>query len=98
VPAHPVFTTPNRITPRAWEGWVQERGLQFLGERDGRYRDLVELEDTFPNNPGKKRGALVEAQYGRGRWIYLGLGLWRELPAGVEGAYELLANLVSLGH
>ena len=97
LPSDPVFTTPNRITDRAWQGWVQERGLQFLGERDPRYRDLVELEDSFPNNPGKKRGALVEAQYGKGRWIYVGLGLWRELPAGVEGAYELMANLISLG-
>jgi hypothetical protein len=96
-PSDPVFTTPNRITERAWQGWVQERGLQFLGERDPRYRDLVELEDSFPNNPGKKRGALVEAQYGKGRWFYVGLGLWRELPAGVEGAYQLMANLISRG-
>ena len=50
----------------------------------------------FPNNPGEKRGALVVAQYGKGRWVYVGLGLWRELPAGVDGAYQLLANLISL--
>ena len=96
-PADPVFTTPNRITDRAWEDWVQERGLYFLGERDPRYHDLVEIEDPFPYNRGKKRGALVEASYGKGRWVYVGLGLWRELPAGVDGAYQLLANLISLG-
>ena len=95
--AHPVFHTPNTITAEAWSGWVQERGLYFLGERDSRYRDLVALEDPFPFNKGEKRGALVWAPYGKGRWIYVGLGLWRELPAGVDGAYQLLANLISLG-
>jgi hypothetical protein len=96
VPAHPVFTTPNRITEAAWAGWVQERGLNFLGNKDSRYRDLVQLTDSFPNNPGEQRGALVEAEYGKGHWLYVGLGLWRELPAGVDGSYQLLANLVSL--
>ena len=55
--------------------------------------DLVQLEDPFPHNPGAKTGALVEAKVGKGRWIYLGLGLWRQLPAGTDGAYALLANL-----
>jgi LmbE family N-acetylglucosaminyl deacetylase len=94
---NPLFYTPNRIDERAWANWVQERGLYFLGERDPRYKDLVSLEEQFPYNRGEKRGALVETQYGKGRWIYVGLGLWRELPAGVDGAYLLLANLVSLG-
>jgi LmbE family N-acetylglucosaminyl deacetylase len=94
---HPAFTWPNRLSDRAWEGWVQERGLYFLGERDARYRDLLELEEPFAFNQGWKRGALVEAQVGKGRWVYVGLGLWRQLPAGTEGAYTLLANLVSLG-
>jgi LmbE family N-acetylglucosaminyl deacetylase len=97
-PADPIFSTPNRITEAVWKNWVQERGLYFLGERDSRYRDLVALEDPFPNNQGEKRGALVVAQYGKGRWVYVGLGLWRELPAGVDGAYQLLANLLSVGH
>ena len=96
-PTHPVFNTPNRITERAWQGWVQERGLYFLGDRDDRYQDLIELVDPFPDNAGPKRGALVEARVGRGRWIYIGLGLWRQLPAGTNGAYRLLANLISLG-
>jgi hypothetical protein len=97
VPDHPVFTTPNRISADAWEGWVQERGTYFLDERDVRYTDLVRMTDPFPLNAGPKTGALVEARYGKGRWIYLGLGLWRQLPAGTDGAYKLLANLLSLG-
>jgi LmbE family N-acetylglucosaminyl deacetylase len=92
----PLFYTPNRIDEGTWKNWVQERGLYFLGERDPRYKDLISLDESFAYNKGEKRGALVETQYGKGRWIYVGLGLWRELPAGVDGAYQLLANLVSL--
>jgi len=94
---HSVFEWPNRIGPTTWSDWVQERGLYFLGDKDPAYTDLVELEDTFEWNPGAKRGALVEARYGQGRWVYVGLGLWRQLPAGTTGAYQLLANLLSLG-
>jgi LmbE family N-acetylglucosaminyl deacetylase len=97
VPQHPVFTHPNRIAPDDWAGWVQERGLYFLGERDPRYVDLLEMEDPFEYNSGVKRGALVEAQAGKGRWLYVGLGLWRQLPAGTDGAYRLMANLLALG-
>jgi LmbE family N-acetylglucosaminyl deacetylase len=99
VPTHPVFTTPNRIGEDAWKGWVQERGLYFFGTEaaDKQYVDLVEMADPFPNNPGPKRGALVEAKVGQGRWIYVGLNLWRQLPAGTDGAYALTANLLSLG-
>jgi LmbE family N-acetylglucosaminyl deacetylase len=96
VPGHPLFNTPNKIGEADWSGWVQERGLYFLGERDPRYTDLVELQDPFEYNKGQKLGALVEARVGNGRWIYLGLGLWRQLPAGTPGAYALMANLVSL--
>jgi hypothetical protein len=99
VPDHPVFNTPNRITDAAWKDWVQERGLYFFGtaSSDPRYVDLVEMSDPYPNNPGVKRGALVEAKVGQGRWIYVGLNLWRQLPAGTDGAYALMANLLSLG-
>jgi len=97
VPQDPVFTTPNRIGEAAWKGWVQERGLYFLGEKDPHYVDLMQMEDPFPNNKGMKRGALVECAYGKGRWIYVGLGLWRQLPAGTDGAFQLMANLISLG-
>ena len=95
-PMHPVFNYPNKIGPAAWDGWVQERGLYFLGEKDPKYVDLVSMVDSFKDNPGEKRGAFVEAKFGKGRWLYLGLGLWRQLPAGTDGAYQLLANLISL--
>ena len=97
-PADPLFNVPNRITDATWKNWVQERGLYFLGEHDSRYRELLSIDEPFPYNKGEKRGALVSAQYGKGRWVYVGLGLWRELPAGVDGAYQLLANLISLNH
>jgi hypothetical protein len=97
VPADPVFNFPNKLGPATWAGWVQERGLYFFGEKDKRYIDLVSMTDSFKDNPGEKLGSLVEAKTGKGRWIYLGLGLWRQLPAGTEGAYQLLANLISLG-
>ena len=97
VPDHPVFTFPNRIDEATWADWVQERGLYFLGRKDPAYVDLVQLEDSFPSNSGIKRGALVEARAGDGRWIYVGLGLWRQFTVGTTGAYELLANLISLG-
>jgi hypothetical protein len=97
-PADPLFNAPNKITDATWQNWVQERGLYFLGEHDSRYRDLIAIDEPFPYNRGEKHGALVSAQYGRGHWVYVGLGLWRELPAGVDGAYQLLANLISLGH
>jgi hypothetical protein len=96
-PADPLFHVPNQIGAATWAGWVQERGLYFLGEKDKRYVDLISMVDPFKDNPGVKLGSLVEAKYGKGRWIYLGLGLWRQLPAGTEGAYQLLANLISLG-
>jgi len=96
VPDHPVFNFPNKIGQAAWAGWVQERGLYFLGEKDKKYVDLVSMTDSFKDNPGEKLGSMVEGRVGKGRWIYLGLGLWRQLPAGTDGAYQLLANLISL--
>jgi LmbE family N-acetylglucosaminyl deacetylase len=96
VPGHPVFNFPNKITGATWKGWVQERGLYFLGEKDAKYVDLISMEDSAPDNPGVKLGSLVDAKVGKGHWIYVGLGLWRQLPAQTEGAYQLLANLISL--
>jgi LmbE family N-acetylglucosaminyl deacetylase len=98
IPNDPIFNAPNKLTPAVWDNWVQDRGLYFLGDHDSRYRDLLSMEDPFPNNPGEKRGGLVVGPWGKGRWVYVGLGLWRELPAGVDGAYQLFANLISLGH
>jgi LmbE family N-acetylglucosaminyl deacetylase len=95
VPAHPFFNVPNRIGAADFAGWVQERGLYFLGARDPRYVELLSSEDPFPKNPGPKKGLLVDAPVGKGTWTYVGLGLWRQLPAGTPGAYRLLANLLS---
>jgi NPCBM-associated, NEW3 domain of alpha-galactosidase len=96
VPDHPVFNFPNKIGPATWANWTQERGLYFLGDKDPKYVDLVSMVDSFPDNPGEKLGSFVEGRAGKGRWIYLGLGLWRQLPAGTDGSYQLLANLISL--
>jgi hypothetical protein len=89
-----VLTAPNLISPRDWDGWVQERGLHFAALRDSRYVDLLASTDPFPNNPGEKSGILVVTSVGKGTWTYTGLALFRQLPAGVPGAYRLLANLV----
>jgi LmbE family N-acetylglucosaminyl deacetylase len=97
LPTHPIFNYPNKIGELDWSSWVQERGTYFLGQLDPKYVDLVEMSDPFELNPGPKRGALVEARYGKGRWVYVGLVLWRQLPSGTDGAYRLFANLISLG-
>jgi hypothetical protein len=96
-PLHPVFVEPNQITEADWQGWVQERGLYFLDFTDPRYQDLLELEDPWPYNDGPQGGSLVYAPLGGGEWVYVGVGLFRQLPAAVPGAYRLLANLIALG-
>jgi hypothetical protein len=93
-PGAALLTSPNRIGAADWEGWVQERGIQFLAPRDPRYRELLAATDPFPGNPGEKRGMLVEAKVGKGTWTYVGLVLFRQVPAGVPGGWRLLANLV----
>ena len=96
-PEHPLFQWPNPLAAGDWNGWVQERGLYFWGEWDQRYRPLLELQDPFEYNSGPKRGALLIAQHGDGTYVYTGLSFFRQLPAGVPGAYRLWANLLSLG-
>jgi hypothetical protein len=95
VPGSAPLSVPNVLDESDWSGWVQERGLYFLEARDPRYSELLAMADPFPENPGEKKGSLVEARVGQGTWTYVGLGLFRQLPAGVPGAYRLLANLVS---
>ena len=94
-PEHALFTTPNRIAADDWSGWVQERGIQLLAENDPRYLELLAGTDPFPYNAGEKRGLLVDAKVGKGTWTYVGLALFRQVPAGVPGGWRLLANLVS---
>ena len=97
LPEHPLLQRPNRIREEDWGGWVQERGLYFLGEWDEHFQPLLELRDPWPYNSEPKRGALLVAPYGRGSYIYTGLAFFRQLPAGVPGAYRLWVNLLSYG-
>lgn len=94
-PGHPVLVMPNRIGPEDFEGWVQERGLYFLGDFDDGYTPIL-----ASNDPGEeaKTGGLVVAEFGDGYYVYTGYAFFRQLPAGVEGAYRLFANLISLGN
>jgi len=96
-PQHPIFNFPNRIGPADWEGWVQERGLYFLSEWDEHFTPLLELRDPWPYNDSPKQGSLLVAQYGKGTYIFTGLAFFRQLPAGVPGAYRIWANIISLG-
>ncbi|HLL74547.1 MAG TPA: hypothetical protein VK421_04730, partial [Pyrinomonadaceae bacterium] len=92
-PAHAAFTRPNRITPEDFAGWVQERNLYNFTEVDPRYTALLESHDAGePEN----RGGMVYARLGRGHYVYTSYSFFRQLPAGVPGAYRLFANLVSL--
>ncbi len=92
-PKHPAFNFPNRILPRDWDGWVQERSLYDFETYDARYTPLLESSD--PGEPPRSGGLLVAA-LGRGRYVYTGYAWFRQLPAGVPGAYRLFANLLSL--
>ena len=93
-PDHPALTTPNKITPADFDGWVQERGLYFPERWDERFTPILACGD-----PGEKplKGGLLVARHGKGYFVYTCLALFRQLPAGVPGAYRLFANLVSLG-
>ena len=90
----PLFAWPNRIGSADFEGWVQERGLYFPAEWDQRYHALLEMSD-----PGEdpQRGSLLAAPYGQGLYIHTSLSFFRQLPAGVPGAFRLWANLLSAG-
>jgi LmbE family N-acetylglucosaminyl deacetylase len=92
---HPILNTPNKITQEDFDHWVQERGLYFPDEWD---KDQFEAVLSM-NDPGEepKEGALLVAKYGKGYYIYSGLSFFRELPAGVPGAYRLLTNMISIG-
>jgi LmbE family N-acetylglucosaminyl deacetylase len=91
-PDHALLQSPNRITEADFEGWVEERGSKFMMRFDERYTPLVETHDR--NDPEQK-GVLLHAKVGNGTFTYCALALYRQLPAGVAGAYRLLANLVS---
>lgn len=93
-PEHPVLHVPNQITTADFAGWVQERGLYFPNKWDEHFVPILAC-----NDPGEAplKGGLLVASYGKGHFIYTGLAWFRQLPAGVPGAYRFFANLVSLG-
>jgi LmbE family N-acetylglucosaminyl deacetylase len=94
-PKHPLVTTPNALTSADFAGWVQERGLYFAETWDPRYETVFSLAD-----PGEKplTGGLLVARHGKGTFVYTGLAFFRQLPAGVPGAYRLFANLLAGTH
>lgn len=94
-PEHPVLTTPNRIGPADWRGWVQERGLYFADTWEEPFVPLLSLRD--PDQEEAQRGALLVGRLGEGTYVYTGLAFFRQLPAGVPGAVRLFANLLALG-
>ena len=91
-PDHPVLATPNHISERDFEDWIQERGLYFASQWDSHYHALLETHD-----PGEKpqEGGMLVAHYGQGVYIFSAFSWFRELPAGVPGAYRIFANLLS---
>ena len=93
LPNHPVLNYPNKITEKDFDNWVQERGIYFADQLDAAYETPLSMAD--PNEPEQK-GSLIVANYGKGKFVYTGLVFFRELPAGVPGAYRLLANIIAL--
>ena len=91
-PDHQVLNYPNKITAKDFEGWVQERGLYFAKDLDPRYTAILAMNDK--GQPAES-GSLFVANYGKGKYVYTGLSFFRELPAGVIGAYRLFVNLIS---
>ena len=93
-PDHPVLNTPNKITSADFDGWIQERGIYYPDQWDDHFTPILACGD-----PGEAplKGGLLVASYGKGHFVYTGLVFFRQLPAGVPGAYRLFANLVSLG-
>ena len=91
---HPVLNFPNKITQNDFKGWVQERGLYFPNSWSKEFTPILSMQDKGET---AKKGSLLIAKYGKGNYIYTGLSFFRELPAGVSGAYKLFANLLSVG-
>jgi hypothetical protein len=92
-PQAPIFTTPNRITPADFNGWIEERGHDFLSTWDPHYTALTEVHD-----PGQapQRGGLITVSLGRGHWTYCAFALYRQLPEAVPGAFRIFTDLLGL--
>ena len=92
---HAVLNFPNKISDKDFEGWIQERGIYFINQLDPKYETILSMHDA---GEPEQTGSLVVADYGKGKFVYTGLVFFRELPAGVPGAYRLLANIIALNH
>jgi LmbE family N-acetylglucosaminyl deacetylase len=92
LPNHPALNYPNKITEKDFEGWIQERSIYHAEKIDSNYQRILSMKD-----PGETEqdGSLIVADYGKGKFVYTGLVFFRELPAGVPGAYRLFANLIA---
>ncbi len=93
-PQNPLIHQPNQITAKDWEGWIQERGLYFANEWDPQYKPLFRIKDP---NENPQDGSTLVLRQGKGVYIYTSLAFFRQLPAGVPGAYRLFANFLSSG-
>lgn len=93
-PDHPLLTTPNRITERDFDGWIEQRGSKHFASWDVRYTPLIESHDT---GQAPQQGIWVTTEVGEGRWTYASIALHRQLPYAVPGAVRILANLLSAG-
>ncbi|OSY89392.1 LmbE family protein [Tenacibaculum holothuriorum] len=91
---HSVLNYPNKISNKDFEGWVQERGLYFPNQWAKEFTPILSMNDK---GESPKEGSLLIAKYGKGNYIYTGLSFFRELPAGVPGAYKLFSNMLSIG-
>lgn len=91
-PAQAALNYPNKITSKDFEGWVQERGLYFAEDIDPKYETVLRMNDT---GEAASDGSLLIADYGKGKFVYTSLSFFRQLPAGVSGAYRLFANLLA---
>ena len=92
VPNHAVLNYPNQITSKDFEGWIQERGLYFASHIDSHYAAILGMHDAGEEN---SNGSLLVTDYGKGKFVYTSLSFFRELPAGVPGAYRLFVNLLA---
>jgi len=90
---HEILNFPNKITQEDFKGWIQERGLYFPNSWNSEYKPILSMNDKGET---PKKGSLLVAKFGKGNYVYTGLSFFRELPAGVAGAYKLFANILSL--
>jgi hypothetical protein len=93
LPDHPVLNFPNKITDEDFKGWIQERSIYHAVDLDKNYVSILSMQDK---SEAPETGSLVTTKYGKGFFTYTGLVFFRELPAGVPGAYRLMANLIAL--